>query len=90
MLDISEEDFSRTFVNSIDGRLVNPSTFNIFRDSLKQTSKQLHEKLLASLPDMNLDEVTSNTSNSDSEHENEVVPLDFRTALVKAENKIVI
>jgi hypothetical protein len=90
VLDISEEDFSRTFVNSIDGRLVNPSTFNIFRDSLRQTSKQLHEKLLASLPDMNLDEVTSNTSNSDSEHENEVVPLDFRTALVKAENKIVI
>lgn len=39
---------------------------------------------------MNLDEVTSNTSNSDSEHENEVVPLDFRTAFVKAENKIVI
>lgn len=39
---------------------------------------------------MNLDEVTSNTSNSDSEHENEVVPLDFRTALVKSENKIVI
>jgi len=68
----------------------NPSTFNIFRDSLKHTSKQLHEKLIASLPDMNLDEITSNTSNSDSEQENEVVPLDFRTAFVKSENKIVI
>jgi hypothetical protein len=43
-----------------------------------------------SLPDMNLDEVTSNTSNSDSEHENEVVPLDFRTAFFKREEKIVI
>jgi hypothetical protein len=50
----------------------------------------LHEKLIASLPDMNLDEITSNTSNSDSEQENEVVPLDFRTAFVKSENKIVI
>ena len=35
----------------------NPSTFNIYRDSLKHTSKQLHEKLIASLPDMNLDEI---------------------------------
>lgn len=43
-----------------------------------------------SLPEMNLDEVTSNTSNSDSEHENEVVPLDFRTAWIKHEEKIVI
>ena len=39
---------------------------------------------------MNLDEVTSNTSNSDSDQENEVVPLDFRTALITSENKIVI
>jgi len=39
---------------------------------------------------MNLDDVTSNSSNSESEQENDVVPLDFRTALVKAENKIVI
>jgi hypothetical protein len=34
---------------------------------------------------MNLDEVTSNTSNSDSDQENEVVPLDFRTALITSE-----
>lgn len=39
---------------------------------------------------MNLDEITSNTSNSDSEQENEVVPLDFRTAFIHAENKVVI
>ena len=39
---------------------------------------------------MNLDEVTSNTSNSDSDQENEVVPLDFRTVLITSENKIVI
>lgn len=90
VLDISKEDFRTHTINSIDGRQENPSTFNVFRDSLKKTSASLHEKLLGSLPDMNLDEVTSNTSNSDSEHENEVVPLDFRTALVKQEGKIVI
>jgi hypothetical protein len=39
---------------------------------------------------MNLDDITSNTSNSDSENETEIVPLDFRTALIKAEEKIVI
>jgi len=45
--------------------------------------------LIASLPDMNLDEITSQSSNSDTE-DNEVVPLDFRTALMVGENKIVI
>ena len=38
---------------------------------------------------MNLDEVLSNSS-SESENENDVVPLDFRTAFVKSEGKIVI
>lgn len=37
---------------------------------------------------MNLEDVSD--SSSESETENEVVPLDFRTALVKKENKIVI
>lgn len=50
----------------------------------------MHERLVQNLPEMNLDDVTSNSSNSESEQENDVVPLDFRTALVKAENKIVI
>ncbi len=90
VLDISNEDFSQYFVPAIDGRQINPSTFNIFRDSLKVASAKLNEKLIASLPDMNLDEITSNTSNSDSEQENEVVPLDFRTAFIKSENKVVI
>ena len=49
----------------------------------------MHEKLIASLPDMNLDEITSQSSNSDNE-DTEVVPLDFRTALMAGENKIVI
>lgn len=89
-LDIGQEDFTKTTVNSIDGFDSNPSTFNIFRDSLKQTSSKLHDKLVMSLPDMHLDEITSNTSNSDSENDTEVVPLDFRTALIKAEQKIVI
>jgi hypothetical protein len=77
-------------VNAIDGFDSTPSTFNIFRDSLKTTSAKLTDKLIQSLPDMNLDDITSNTSNSDSENETEVVPLDFRTALIKAEEKIVI
>jgi hypothetical protein len=34
-LDISREDFTKTSVDSIDGRQSNPSSFNIFRDSLK-------------------------------------------------------
>jgi hypothetical protein len=58
-LDISGEDFSQHFTSNIEGRQVNPTTFNIFRDSLKQTAAKLHEKLIASLPDMNLDEITS-------------------------------
>ena len=88
-LDISNEDFSQHLITNIEGMQVNPSTFNIFRDSLKHTAAQLHEKLIASLPDMNLDEITSQSSNSDNE-DNEVVPLDFRTALMAGENKIVI
>jgi len=90
VLDITLEDFRKQSTPSIDGKEVNPSTFNVFRDSLRKTSNTLHEKLIASLPDMNLDDVTSNSSNSESEAENDVVPLDFRTALVKTDNKIVI
>lgn len=75
---------------SFKGEMIHPSCFNIFRDSLRKTSASLQERLVGNLPDMNLDDVTSNSSNSESEQENDVVPLDFRTALVKAENKIVI
>lgn len=89
-LDISEEDFSQHLITNNQGMQVNPSTFNIFRDSLRHTAAQLHEKLLISLPDMNLDAIDSQSSNSDTDNENEVVPLDFRTALMAVENKIVI
>jgi hypothetical protein len=41
VLDISNEDFSKVFVTSFDGEKINPSTFNIFRDSLRETSKKL-------------------------------------------------
>ena len=37
-LDISNEDFSQHLTTNIEGRQVNPSTFNIFRDSLKHTA----------------------------------------------------
>lgn len=84
ILDISNEDFSKINTLDLQGERGNPSNFNIFRDSLAKTSKQLHERLVAALPDMNLDDITSNSSSSASEAEqNDVVPLDFRTAWVK-------
>ena len=53
MLDISNEDFSKHFVIGADGtQITNPSTFNIFRDSLKKTSDLMHQKLIESLPDI--------------------------------------
>ena len=53
VLDISNEDFTKHFVNSLDGKsIVNPSTFNIFRASLKDTSAALQKKLLESLPEI--------------------------------------
>lgn len=84
VLDVSNEDFSKIHTLDLLGERSNPSNFNIFRDSLALTSKQLHERLVAALPDMNLDDITSNSSSSASEAEqNDVVPLDFRTAWVK-------
>ena len=52
-----------------------PSNFNIFRDNLKEVSLKMREKMIESLPDAKLD-----TDTSDSE---DIVPLDFRTALLK-------
>lgn len=40
-LDVSEEDFSKQFTQNIEGKLINPSTFNIFRDSLSKVRKEL-------------------------------------------------
>lgn len=87
VLDISNEDFSKHFVNSIDGKqIVNPSTFNIFRDSLKKTSDLMHQKLLESLPDI----PQSDSEEEESSSDGEVIPLDFRTASLNAGNDIII
>lgn len=53
-----------------------PSTFNIFRDKLADVNAQMHELFLENLPQMHLNE------ESGSEQEEEIVPLDFRTAMV--------
>ena len=58
-LDISNEDFSKIFTSNIEGKQVNPSTFNIFRDSLSKTSATLNQRLIASLPELNPDEASS-------------------------------
>ena len=51
------------------------------------TSEQLLKTLNENLPDMNLRELESDES---EEEEEEVLPLDFRTALIEEENKVVI
>jgi hypothetical protein len=58
-LDVSKENFSSHFTHSIEGKLINPSTFNIFRDSLSNVREELHARLIANLPEMNLNEVSS-------------------------------
>lgn len=85
-LDTSKEDFSKNKSKGINGQEITPSSFNIFRDSLKKNSLKLLETLNENLPDINLKEITE----SESEQEEEVLPLDFRTALMEKENKIVI
>ena len=61
------------------GKKCAPSTFNIFRDSLSKNTKAINEIMVQNLPDMNLHQVDSDASGSDAE----IVPLDFRTAIVK-------
>ena len=56
-LDISQEDFTKNTSMSIDGREITPSNFNIFRDSLRETSQMLLKTLQENLPDMNLREI---------------------------------
>ena len=86
-LDIKDEDFSKHFAPSIDGKqIVNPSTFNIFRDSLKATSEELHKKLLESLPNIDSGSEEDGVSSSDGE----IVPLDFRTASINQGNDLII
>ena len=68
------------------GNRATPSSFNIFRDSLRENKKQIHKLMVKNLPDMNLDDIDSNASGSDSE----IVPLDFRTAMINNGTKLVI
>lgn len=65
--------------------------FNIFRDSLRVTSQQLLKTLQDNLPDMNLKEIedederrlTDNEAGEEESDGEDVVPLDFRTALIE-------
>jgi hypothetical protein len=96
-LDVSNEDFTRNTSVSIDGKEITPSSklplhylidFNIFRDSLRQTSEQLLKTLNENLPDMNLREIELDeerrlTEGEDGSDDEDVVPLDFRTALIE-------
>lgn len=53
-LDISKEDFSKNFTMSVEGQMITPSNFNIFRDSLREHSEKLTKTLIENLPEMNL------------------------------------
>jgi hypothetical protein len=88
-LDISNEDFSTHVELDEQGNEVTPSGFNIFRDSLKATSDKMRAKMMESLPDVNFDDPESSAGESEDE---EVVPLDFRTKLLKEnyQEKVVI
>ena len=68
------------------GNKATPSTFNIFRDSLRKNKDAIHRRMIENLPDMNLNDVDSAESGSDSE----IVPLDFRTAMINNGTKLVI
>lgn len=82
-LDVSNENFANYKTVDIQGNEVTPSTFNIFRDSFKKTFTEMRDVLKANLPDMNLE----NTSESDDNEE--VVPLDFRTKLIGSTGDVV-
>lgn len=85
-LDVSNEDFSKYETVDIMGNKATPSTFNIFRDSLRKNRQLIHEKMLENLPEMNNNEIDSEASGSDSE----IVPLDFRTAMIHDGKKLII
>ena len=67
-LDITNEDFSMHVSHDVEGKAITPSNFNIFRDSLKNASKELEKRLIENLPDINLAEIdSSGSSDQDSE-----------------------
>lgn len=82
-LDVSKEDFSNYKTVDVEGNEITPSTFNIFRDSFKETFTEMRDTLKQNLPDLNLDEVSESDENED------VVPLDFRTKLMGREGDVV-
>ena len=45
-LDTTQEDFDHNKTKGVDGHEVQPSGFNIFRDSLRKTSEQLTKTLV--------------------------------------------
>jgi hypothetical protein len=55
---------------------------------LRDTSEKLLQTLIDNLPDMNLDD--SEDGKDEEDDGEEVLPLDFRTALIEEENKVVI
>ena len=85
-LDTSMEDFTLNKSTGLDGGEITPSCFNIARDSLRAASEKLQETLNEHLPDMNLKDIEETASEGDEE----VLPLDFRTALIASENRVVI
>lgn len=87
-LDTSNEDFAKNFTQSINGNMITPSNFNIFRDSLKNHSDKLTATLVENLPDLNLKDV--NDESKEPSEDEEVLPLDFRTAMLEEQNKIII
>jgi len=89
-LDTAQEDFSQNLSRDINGEIITPSNFNIFRDSLRTTSDKLLEVLNANLPDMNLKEIEQSESEREGSDDEEVLPLDFRTAHIQDENRVVI
>lgn len=82
-MDVSQEDFSRIEIIDIMGNRTTPSNFNILRDSLRKNKDEIHKLMVENLPDVNLSE-----ADSDASSDAEIVPLDFRTAIV--DGKLVI
>jgi len=82
-LDVSNENFSNYKTVDIEGNEITPSTFNIFRDSFKKTFTEMRDTLKNNLPDLNLEDTTESDDNE------EVVPLDFRTKLMEGGGDVV-
>ena len=64
-----------------------PSSFNVFRDSLAKANKEMEQKVIENLPDIDQYPDASESEANDegaSDSDSEVVPLDFRTALASS------